>query len=307
MAAAIVIGRAAVNHKRHWRLPAPAKLNLMLHITGQRPDGYHTLQTLFQLIDFGDELELRATSAAQPSIHLTHSLDHVPTDDNLITRAANCLMPFVSSPHAVSITLHKRIPMGGGLGGGSSNAATTLLALNQIWQCGLDTAELAKIGLSLGADVPLFVRCHSAWATGLGEQLTPVKLAPSWFVVCHPNIHVSTADVFADPDLTRNSQETTIQHAVEGHGHNDCEPVVRRNYPEIAAMLDTLKTFGTARLTGTGACGFVFARDQEDATQIAQSLQPHYPSFIARGINVSPLQQHLHQLINTQSKTDYPK
>ena len=296
-----------MTHHYLWRLPAPAKLNLMLHITGQRPDGYHTLQTLFQLLDFGDELELSVQSAAQPVFALHHTIDQLPVADNLISRAARSLLPFASVPSEVNIQLHKHIPIGGGLGGGSSNAATTLLALNEIWQCGLSLPQLVTIGAKLGADIPLFVLGQTAWATGIGEQLTPVRLASQWFVVCHPNIHVATAAVFADPDLTRNSQETTIQSAIEGHGHNDCEPVVRRNYPEIAAMLDTLNTFGPARLTGTGACGYITVQQHDQAMKIAQSLQPKYQTFITRGINDSPVHQQLSQLMKTQSSIDYPK
>jgi len=291
----------------HWQLPAPAKLNLMLHITGRRPDGYHTLQTLFQLLDYGDTLELTGHSSSEPSFHLHHSMAAVPTSDNLITRAAQALIARATVPVAVHITLHKQIPMGGGLGGGSSDAATTLLALNHIWQCGLSTPQLAEIGTTLGADVPLFVYGRSAWATGIGEQLTPVQLTPQWYVICHPNIHVATADVFAHPDLTRNSQETTIQSAIEGQGHNDCEPVVRRNYPEIAAMLDRLNTLAPARLTGTGACGFIMAKDHTEAMTLAQSLQAHYPTFIARGINDSPVHALVHDLVPTQTHIDYPK
>lgn len=296
-----------MNRSIEFSVPAPAKLNHMLHITGRRLDGYHLLQTLFQLLDFGDDIHFKAKPADTPSVALSQNLAEVPAPNNLITQAANILRPYATQPYAVSISFTKRIPMGGGLGGGSSDAATTLLALNYLWGCHQTLAQLAALGVQLGADIPLFVMGRSAWASGIGEQLTPVDLPTYWFVVCHPNIHVSTAAVFAHPDLTRNSQETTIQAAVDGHGHNDCEPVVRRNYPEIAAMLDRLNTYGTARLTGTGACGFLTVQDAATARTLAKKLQQHYSTFVAQGVNVSPAHTSLNKFMNPNLSNQPPK
>lgn len=291
---------------RPWTLPAPAKINLMLHITGQRADGYHELQTLFQLLEFGDQIDFHVTASPLPSVQLIDHFVDLPAADNLISRAAESLIPFAQQPSAVQIQLHKQIPIGGGLGGGSSDAATTLLALNELWQCGLTPEQLAQLGVQLGADVPLFVLGRSAWATGIGEQLTPLTLPTPWFVICHPTIKVSTAEVFADPDLTRNSQDMTIQAALAGVGHNDCEPVVRRNYPEIAAMLDTMNHFGDARLTGTGACGFIAVAEPDRATQIVQSLTPLYPTILTRGINTSPVHQRIAEYRSNPVNSEYP-
>lgn len=290
-----------------FSLPAPAKLNHMLHITGRRDDGYHLLQTLFQLLDYGDKLEFKAVSSKNPSVQLNTHRDDLPAKKNLITQAAQILRPFATQPYAVNISLHKQIPIGGGLGGGSSDAATALLALNYIWSCNRSNRQLATLGAKLGADIALFVMGHSAWATGIGEFLTPVDLPPHWFVVCHPNLPVLTAEIFAHPDLTRNSQETTIQSAVEGQGRNDCEFIVRRIYPEIAAMLDRLNTLGAARLTGTGACGFLTVNDSAAALRLAETLQQHYPTFIAKGVNVSPAHNSLRNYMINNPSDDYPK
>ena len=287
-----------------WTLPAPAKLNLMLHITGQREDGFHHLQTLFQLIDYGDRLEFKATTSTKASVDLLCDITHLSASDNLIVRAAQLLLPHSTQFYEVQITLDKCIPMGGGLGGGSSDAATALLALNQIWRCGFTKHQLARMAAPLGADIPVFVMGQSAWATGIGEQLTPVKIPTQWYVICHPNIAVSTARVFADPHLTRNSQETTIQSALAGLGRNDCEPVVRHNYPEIAAMLDTMNDFGQARLTGTGACGFIAVTHSTAASQVAQSLSSQYTTFVACGIDESPVHDQLRLLTHNSSNTD---
>lgn len=269
-------------------LPAPAKLNLMLHITGRRADGYHELQTLFQLLDHGDQLTFSTQPGADGHIRLSDS-SGLPTAENLITRAADLLRDHARHPVNLHIALDKRLPIGGGLGGGSSDGATTLLALNTLWQCELDTDTLAEMGRRLGADVPVFVRGHSAWAEGIGERLQPVELPERWFVVCHPGISVSTAEVFGDPGLTRNSQITTIRSALKGDGRNDCEPVVRQRYPEIRSMLDTMSAFGPARLTGTGACGFITLPDEGTAHRAAEALRAHYTTFAAPGLNRSPV------------------
>ena len=274
---------------RPFSVPAPAKLNLMLHITGRRDDGYHELQTLFQLLDWGDTLSFSASPVAQAEpLHLRDN-STVDPSENLITRVAEQLWPLAQRPVPVTVTLNKQIPMGGGLGGGSSDAATTLLTLNRLWRCGLDEDALAELGRTLGADVPVFVRGHSAWAEGIGEYLTPVSLPARWYVVAHPDVFVSTGAVFNDPALTRHTQKTTIRTALEGGGHNDCEPVVRSHYPAIDAMLNALSAFGTARLTGTGACGFLAFDSQSEATRAARTLSTSYQVFIAPGIDHSPV------------------
>ena len=269
-------------------LPAPAKLNLMLHITRQRADGYHELQTLFQLLDLADRLSFAPDPTLSKAEIILQDTMGIPPEQNLITRAAEALVPFAQQPVLIRVTLEKHLPMGGGLGGGSSNAATTLLALNTIWQCNLTVDRLAAIGQHLGADIPLFVRGRSAWAEGIGEALTPVDIPHRWFVVVNPDIIVSTGAIFGAPELTRNSQKTTIRSALEGGGHNDCEPVVRSHYPAIDAMLNAMSEFGTARLTGTGACGFLSFDTRSQADQAAQALGHHYRVFTASGINHSP-------------------
>ncbi|MFC3853471.1 4-(cytidine 5'-diphospho)-2-C-methyl-D-erythritol kinase [Salinispirillum marinum] len=275
------------------RVVSPAKLNLMLHITGRRPDGYHELQTLFQLLAYGDEMDFQLT--AQPQIDL-HSQINIPVQDNLIWRAAQMLLPRRKNTHGVRITLHKHLPLGGGVGGGSSNAATTLLMLNTLWACELSTDQLAELGQALGADVPVFVRGHSAWAEGIGEALTPVTLPEQWFLVACPSVSVSTAAIFQHPGLTRNSQITTIRTALAGGGRNDCETTVRALYPEIQRMLDRLAAWGTARLTGTGGCGFVSFADQDAATEAAADMASEYRVFVAQGVNRSPVLTYLETL-----------
>ncbi|TNE75156.1 MAG: 4-(cytidine 5'-diphospho)-2-C-methyl-D-erythritol kinase, partial [Gammaproteobacteria bacterium] len=240
-------------------LPSPAKLNLFLHIVGRRPDGFHELQTLFQFLDYGDDITF--TPARDKSgAWLEDSLPGVEDDDNLIIKAARAIENRTTSPApGVSIRINKRLPMGGGLGGGSSNAATTLLALNHIWKTGLNTDELADIGLTLGADVPVFVRGHSAFGEGVGEQLTPANPPEDWFVVLKPDCEINTGKIFSEEGLTRNTPRITIAPAFEGDAsryRNDCEDVVRRLYPEVNQSLEWLSQFGPARLTGTGACIF---------------------------------------------------
>ncbi|WLD57127.1 4-(cytidine 5'-diphospho)-2-C-methyl-D-erythritol kinase [Salinispirillum sp. LH 10-3-1] len=269
------------------RVTSPAKLNLMLHITGRRADGYHELQTLFQLLDYGDTMVFTPIDNTS-DVQLTDNSGLVQ-EDNLVWRAAELLRPKRRSPVGLRIHLEKVLPMGGGLGGGSSNAATTLLIVNHLWQCGLSIDALAELGRELGADVPVFVRGTSAWAEGVGEQLTAVDLPEAWFVVAHPDIHVSTADIFNSRSLTRNSQKTTIRTALAGEGRNDCEATVREQYPAIANMLDTMHKLGPARLTGTGACGFISFNTEAEAQNAAQQLARDYAVFVAQGINRSPV------------------
>ncbi len=268
-------------------LPAPAKLNLFLHVVGRRADGYHRLQTLFQLLDFGDTIELQLRDDGKLLLH--SDIVGVATADNLIYRAARLLQGASDSPWGADIHCEKRLPSGGGLGGGSSDAATTLVGLNQLWQCGLSKTELAQLGLTLGADVPVFVGGRSAWAEDIGETLTPVALPEQWFLVVDPGVQVTTATVFADKYLTRNTQPITLAAFRNPGGRNDCEPVTRRLFPAVNPMLDWLETFGTARMTGTGGCGFVAFPSRADALSAGEKVPAKWRWFIAQGVNESPL------------------
>lgn len=280
-------------------LPSPAKLNLFLHIVGRRPDGFHELQTLFQFLDYGDDITF--TPARDKSgAWLEDSLPGVEDDDNLIIKAARAIENRTTSPTpGISIRINKRLPMGGGLGGGSSNAATTLLALNHIWKTGLNTDELADIGLTLGADVPVFVRGHSAFGEGVGEQLTPANPPEDWFVVLKPDCEINTGKIFSEEGLTRNTPRITIAPAFEGDAsryRNDCEDVVRRLYPEVNQSLEWLSQFGPARLTGTGACIFGRFPTESAARIIWESKPSGITGFVAKGVNISPLHQKLTEL-----------
>ncbi|MCM2131122.1 4-(cytidine 5'-diphospho)-2-C-methyl-D-erythritol kinase [Larsenimonas rhizosphaerae] len=276
-------------------LPCPAKLNLMLNITGRRSDGYHLLQTLFQLLDYGDTLHFR--DSATPGIQLASSIEGVAHEDNLIVRAANALIDYTGTSRGALLDLKKRLPMGGGLGGGSSDAATTLVGLNQLWSLGLSLDVLARLAEPLGADVPVFVRGYSAWAEGIGERLEPVTLPEQWFVVLHPGPHVSTASLFSRPDLPRNTPPISRDQALT-LTHNDCEQVARRLYPEIDDALTWLAPFGPARLTGTGACVFCPLTSEQEAANILRRIQQErdthdgrrqWQAFVAKGCNTSPL------------------
>lgn len=269
--------------------PAPAKLNLFLHVTGRRADGYHELQTIFQLLDYGDELEFSVDDSGE--IRHRRPLPGVPDEQELCVRAARLLQQHTGCPKGVEITLAKRLPQGGGLGGGSSDAATTLMALNRLWGCGLATDELAGLGLQLGADVPVFVHGHSAWAEGVGEQLTPMELPARWFLVIDPGVHVSTAAIFADPELTRDSPALTIRAFPEGPLRNDLEPLVRHRYPEVDRALDWLSRFGPARMTGSGGCVFLELPDREQGEHLLAECPPGCQGFVAQGINRHPLYQ----------------
>ena len=271
--------------------PAPAKLNLFLHVTGRRPDGYHELQTLFQLIDLSDTVALTVRDDGR--IERPSGPVGVDPDSDLTVRAAKALQAATGCRFGASIRITKRIPMGGGLGGGSSDAATVLLALNHLWGCGFTLDDLARLGLPLGADVPVFVRGTSAWAEGVGERLVPVELPERWYVVIHPGVAVPTKDVFQSPELTRNTPIITIRAAFEPGGisgsRNDCEPVVRARYAEVADALDWLGTFAPARLTGTGSCIFAAFGSAIDAERVAARTPDRWRAFVARGLNVSPV------------------
>jgi 4-diphosphocytidyl-2-C-methyl-D-erythritol kinase len=285
------------------RLTAPAKLNLFLHITGQRTDGYHNLQTVFQLLDFGDTLSLRHRSDG--GIHLSCDLSDLADDNNLVVRAAKALQQRYQCPSGADIELIKRIPAGAGLGGGSSDAATTLLGLNQLWQLELSRTELAKIGRALGADVPVFVHGHSAWAEGIGDILTPIDLPHRYFVVLTPACHISTGRIFSHEQLTRDSPAIKIRAFLAGQSHNDCEPLVRKLYPQVGAVLDWLSAHAPARLTGTGASVFAAFECKEDAAHVLslamsspEAALAEVSGFIARGVNQSVV---VDQLIATQA------
>jgi 4-diphosphocytidyl-2-C-methyl-D-erythritol kinase len=268
--------------------PAPAKLNLMLHIVGRRADGYHELQTVFQLIDLHDSLEIAVREDGR--IVRTQGPASVPEMQDLAIRAAQALKASTGTRLGADIAVTKRIPLGGGLGGGSSDAATTLVALNHLWQTGLNPAEIAAIGATLGADVPVFVRGTSAWAEGTGEKLEPVVLPEdSWFLVIFPGIHVPTAEVFQAPELTRNSPLTTMRGFLELGGRNDCEAVVRARFPAVGEALDWLARFAPARLTGTGSCVFAKFARPEDAERVAARVPDAWRAWVARGVNRSPL------------------
>lgn len=275
-------------------LPAPAKLNLMLHILGRRNDGYHDLQTLFQFIEFGDQLGF--TSRSDGQIRLHGDICGVPHDSNLIVRAARQLQQASYCALGADIWLDKQLPMGGGLGGGSSDAATTLLGLNHLWQLGWSEDRLAQLGLGLGADVPVFVRGHAAFAEGVGEKLQPVNLPEPWFLVCIPAVEVSTAEVFAAPELTRNTPPIKVAAVLEQGGRNDCQPVVEERYPAVRNALILLNKFVPAKLTGTGGCVFGSFPSKAEADKVAAQLPATLPSFVARGSNISMLHQTLQTL-----------
>jgi 4-diphosphocytidyl-2-C-methyl-D-erythritol kinase len=271
--------------------PAPAKLNLFLHILGRRPDGYHELQTCFQFIDLCDEIRIEVRADGQ--IHRAVDIPGLPAEADLCIRAAKALQSASGASLGADISLAKKIPVGGGLGGGSSDAATCLMALNHLWGIQWPREKLAAIGLKLGADVPVFVHGRVAWAEGVGEHLTPLypPLAPTEanYLILKPNVFVSTAAVFQDPELTRNSAPITIHGFLASGGRNDCLGVVRRRYPEVAHALDWLSVFGSARLTGTGACVFLACENEDLAQEIMRKVPPEFEGFLARGLNDSPL------------------
>jgi 4-diphosphocytidyl-2-C-methyl-D-erythritol kinase len=274
---------------RAWTVwPAPAKLNLFLHIVGRRADGYHVLQTVFQLLDWGDEVHLRAR--ADGAVLRSNDLAGVPSASDLAMRAALLLREHTRTTAGVDIRIDKRIPLGGGLGGGSSDAASVLVALNELWQTGLSIETLAALGLTLGADVPVFVHGHSAWAEGIGEILTPITLPQRWYVVVDPRIGVPTAPLFQAPELTRNAPPATISGYLSGFETNNVfAPVVRDRYPQVAAALDWLSQFGDARLSGSGGCVFVAVASKEEADAIMHACPREFSAYCSKGVNQSPL------------------
>jgi 4-diphosphocytidyl-2-C-methyl-D-erythritol kinase len=271
--------------------PAPAKLNLFLHVTGRRADGYHSLQTAYRLIDLADTL--RFTARDDGNITLRRPLAGVPPERDLCLRAAALLKRATGHRGGVEIEVDKRIPMGGGLGGGSSDAATTLVVLNHLWQLGLKRGEMQQLALELGADVPAFVLGENAFAEGVGEQLTPIALPAAWYLVLVPPVEVPTAAVFAAPELTREAKPIKITAFFDGLKQralrNDLEPVVSKRYPEVARHLAWLKQHGDARMSGSGAC--VYAEfSTESAAHAAQAqLAQAMHGFVARGLERHPL------------------
>lgn len=275
--------------RRLW--PAPAKLNLFLRVAGRRPDGYHALQTVFQFLDHADELAFRVTGDGR--IARTREVHGVPAESDLTLRAARLLQRACGGTAGVEVTLTKRLPVGGGLGGGSSDAATTLIALNRIWKAGLSVSQLAALGLELGADVPVFIHGRAAWAEGVGEVLSTVELPEPWYVVIIPPAPVSTAAVFAELDresrLTPLTPPRTIRDLHAGHGGNDLEAIVRRQYPAVEQAFQYLGAHATPRMTGTGGCVFAEAADPWHGERILAGLPQGFTGFVARAMNRHPL------------------
>ena len=263
-------------------LLSPAKLNLFLHITGRREDGYHNVQTLFQLLDWGDLLSFTANHSGE----ITLQGMEIPAAENLIYRAAILLQ---RGDLGADITVQKRVPAGAGLGGGSSNAATTLLALNHLWRLKLTREELQALGMTLGADVPVFVAGRTAWAEGTGEVLTPVNLEQHWYVIITAACHVSTRQIFSHLQLTRNTSPIKMAAFFEGYSRNDCQKLVTRLYPDVDASLSWLNQFGEARLTGTGASVFASFGTESEARAVLQQLPGQWQGVAARGLNQSPV------------------
>jgi 4-diphosphocytidyl-2-C-methyl-D-erythritol kinase len=267
--------------------PAPAKLNLFLHITGQRQDGYHLLQTVFQFIQLIDVIDftiLESGLVRRSSISLK-----IDERDDLVIKAAQKIKKRSGSKLGVDISVKKNIPIGGGLGGGSSDAATTLVALNELWQTGLSIDELSEIGLSLGADIPFFINGNAAWAEGVGDKLTPINLDECFYLVIYPNCGISTKAVFEASDLTRNTPRITIRDFRDGNGKNDCESYVRNHYHDVTEALDWLGEYASSKLTGTGACLFAQFSDENEANEVKYKLPTKWQGYVVKGINKSPL------------------
>ncbi|EGR1133159.1 4-(cytidine 5'-diphospho)-2-C-methyl-D-erythritol kinase [Vibrio cholerae] len=271
--------------------PSPAKLNLFLYITGRRANGYHDLQTLFQFLDHGDELTITANNSG--NITLSPALADVALEDNLIYKAAMALKNAAQSPLGADIQLHKVLPMGGGIGGGSSNAATTLVALNYLWQTGLSDDQLAEIGLALGADVPVFTRGFAAFAEGVGEELFAVEPEEKWYLVVRPAVSIATKDIFTHPQLVRNTPKRDLASLLATPYENDCEKIVRSLYPEVDKQLSWLLQYAPSRLTGTGSCVFAEFSSRKDAQAVFAQLSDNVLAFVAQGRNVSPLRKTL--------------
>jgi len=281
----------SVTTERFLSFPSPAKLNLFLHVVGQRSNGYHELETVFQFLDYGDTIQLSVNNSN--NIDILTPIQGVKNTDNLIYKAAQILQEQTDKTCGVKIKVDKVLPMGGGLGGGSSNAATILLALNTLWEINLPLQKLAKLGLSLGADVPIFINGYAAFAQGIGEILTPVSPTEYWYLVSKPVCSISTQTVFTSPDLVRNTPKLLLNNIDEELNievcHNDCETIVIKNYPEVANLIAWLIEYAPSRMTGTGACVFSQFNSESEAKKIQSKLPDGIESFVAKGINQSPL------------------
>ncbi len=274
-------------HSVEFCWPAPAKLNLFLHITGRRADGYHLLQTVFQFIDFKDEIYISLRKDG--SIKRLNEIQGVSVQEDLTLRAARLLQATTGSASGADIRVVKTLPMGGGLGGGSSDAATVLVALNELWRTGLKTSELAELGMRLGADIPIFVHGVAAWAEGVGEVITPIDLPEPWFLVVIPDEHVDTAKIFSHRELTRDKHAIRIRDFLEGVTENVCQPIVAQAYPKVREAIDWLTSFSPARMTGTGACVFAAFDKESQAREVLAELPCGWKAVVAKGMNLSPL------------------
>jgi len=276
-----------------YSFPSPAKLNLFLHINGQRRDGYHELQTLFQFLDYSDTINISVNESAH--INLLTQIDSVANDDNLVIKAATllkreaCQRSPLLSRLGCDIRLTKILPMGGGLGGGSSNAATMLLALNKLWQLNYSTDYLANLGLKLGADVPVFVRGFAAYAEGIGEKLSPAFPNEYWYLVSKPNCSISTQAIFQSAELPRNTPKMNLAQIKVEQCNNDCQTAVIKSYPEVANLLADLVEYAPSQMTGTGACVFSRFNTKAEALTLQKKLPKGIFSFVAKGLNQSPL------------------
>ncbi|MBN8474000.1 4-(cytidine 5'-diphospho)-2-C-methyl-D-erythritol kinase [Sulfuritalea sp.] len=275
-----------IDWHRAW--PAPAKINLFLHVVGRRADGYHLLQTVFRFLDFGDTL--RCEPRADGRIVLATPLPGVAPETDLTVRAATALRAATGATAGVTLHLEKRLPMGGGLGGGSSDAATTLLALNRLWRINLTSPQLQQIGLALGADVPIFVHGRSAFAEGIGERFADVRLPSAWYLVLVPGVAVPTPEIFRSPQLRRDTPAIAASDWRPGSGHNDLEPVACALYPEVGRHLDWLRRYGDARMSGSGACCFVEFVDEASARTAFAALPADMRGFLAAGLDRHPIQ-----------------
>lgn len=273
---------------------APAKLNLFLHITGRRPDGYHNLQTVFQILDYGDQLAFEVRQDGR--ICRMNEVEGVAEEDDLVVRAAKVLQKEAGCSLGANIYMHKVLPMGGGLGGGSSDAATVLRALDRLWGCHLPVERLSELGRSLGADVPVFVEGSSAWAEGVGECLSPLSIPEKWYLVIKPDAAISTAKLFSSERLTRDCDPITLPAFQRGAGENVFQPLVEELYPEVRQVIEWLGQFSKAALTGTGSCVFAAFESQSEAEEVRQKIPENWFSFIARGVNESPLLEDLDAL-----------
>lgn len=283
----------AIDHARDLNMlqcPAPAKLNLFLHVTGRRADGYHLLQTAFQLIDRCDHLDVLRRDDGQ--IHRSNHIDGIPEESDLIVRAARLLQAYTASPYGAELTLHKTLPMGGGLGGGSSDAATTLIALNHLWQCGLRRKELMALGLQLGADVPFFLFGYNAFAEGVGEVLQEISTPDCWYLVIEPGVQVATPTIFSSKELTRDTKIVRITD-FSGSAHkylrNDLQTVACTLFPEVAEVIVWLGKFGNAKMTGSGACVFCDFADENSVDEVLKQVPDRWKSWKAKALSLHPM------------------